>query len=115
MGHVNVIWQGDANAYALRALALAENPPLILNITGPELLSVRTLAGWFGELLGRTPSFVGSEQPDALLSNAQRAYALMGYPRVPLMRIVEWVAQWTIEGGEVLDKPTKFQVRDGRF
>jgi nucleoside-diphosphate-sugar epimerase len=115
MGHVNVIWQGDANAYALRALALAENPPLILNITGPELVSVRALAGWFGELLGRTPNLMGSEQPDALLSNAQRAYALMGYPSVPLMRVVEWVAQWVIDGGEVLDKPTQFQVRDGQF
>jgi nucleoside-diphosphate-sugar epimerase len=115
MGHVNVIWQGDANAYALRALALAECPPLVLNVTGPELLSVRTLAEWFGGLLGRTPNLVGTEQPKALLSNAQRAFARMGYPRVPVGRVVEWVARWVMEGGETLDKPTHFEVRDGRF
>jgi nucleoside-diphosphate-sugar epimerase len=115
MGHANVIWQGDANAYALRALALAECPPLVLNVTGPELLSVRMLATWFGERLGRTPNLVGTEQPKALLSNAQRAFARLGYPSVPLGRVVEWVAQWVIDGGETLDKPTHFEVRNGRF
>lgn len=115
MGHVNVIWQGDANAYALRALALAETPPLVLNITGPETLSVRALARRFGELLGRTPVFVGGEAPDALLSDAQQAFTLMGYPRVPVGKVVEWVAAWIVAGGAVHDKPTKFQVRNGRF
>jgi uncharacterized protein YbjT (DUF2867 family) len=115
MGHVNVIWQGDANAYALRAMALAETPPLILNITGPEMLSVRALARRFGELLGRTPVFAGAEAPDALLSDAQQAFALMGYPRVPVGKVVEWVTAWIVAGGAVHDKPTKFQVRNGRF
>jgi nucleoside-diphosphate-sugar epimerase len=115
MGHVNLIWQGDANAYALRCLALASRPPLILNVTGPETLSVRSLAHQFGKLMGRTPAFEGSEQPDALLSNAQRAFSLLGYPHVPLGKVIEWVASWVVQGGPVLDKPTKFQVRDGRF
>jgi nucleoside-diphosphate-sugar epimerase len=115
MGHVNVIWQGDANAYALRSLALAADPPLILNVTGPETLSVRNVALEFGELMGRTPVFEGIEQPDALLSNAQQAFSLMGYPRVPVGRAIEWVASWVMHGRPVLDKPTKFQVRDGRF
>jgi nucleoside-diphosphate-sugar epimerase len=115
MGHVNVIWQGDANAYALRSLAWAADPPLVLNVTGPETLSVRSLALQFGGLMGRTPVLEGTERPDALLSNAQRAFSLMGYPRVPVGKVIEWVASWVMCGGPVLDKPTKFQVRDGRF
>jgi nucleoside-diphosphate-sugar epimerase len=115
MGHVNVIWQGDANAYALRALLLADVPPKVLNVTGAETLSVRNLAAQFGELLGRHPVFEGSERPDALLSNAQQAFKLLGYPKTPLGRVIEWVALWVVDGGPILDKPTKFQVRDGRF
>lgn len=115
MGHVNAIWQGDANAYALRALALAESPPRVLNVTGPETVSVRSLAGCLGELLGREPCLEGEEQADALLNNAAQAFKLMGYPRVPLPQIVEWVANWVAAGGSVLGKPTRFQVRDGRF
>ena len=115
MGHANVIWQGDANAYALRALALAEVPPRVLNVTGPETVSIRWLAGAFGERFGRRPAFVGTEGDSALLSNAGRTFKLLGYPSVPLGRVIEWVAAWVIDGGPVLDKPTHFQVRDGRF
>jgi nucleoside-diphosphate-sugar epimerase len=115
MGHVNVLWQGDANAYALRALLLADVPPRILNVAGPETISVRSLALQFGELLGRSPIFEGCERREALLSNAQQAFKLLGYPSVPLGRVIEWVAAWVVDGGPVLDKPTKFQVRDGRF
>jgi len=114
-GHINCLWQGDANAYALCSLSLAESPPRILNATGPETLSVRSLALEFGELLGRQPLFEKTEQPDALLSNAQQAAKLFGYPSVPIGRVIEWVAAWVVDGGPVLDKPTKFQVRDGRF
>jgi nucleoside-diphosphate-sugar epimerase len=115
MGHVNVIWQGDANAYALRALHLAEVPPLRLNVTGPETVSIRWLAGRFSELLDRSPVFVGTEGESALLSNAGLAFKLLSYPSVPLDRVIEWVAAWVIDGGPVLDKPTHFEVRDGRF
>lgn len=115
MGHANVIWQGDANAYALRALTLAADPPLILNITGPETVSIRSLALALGGLLGVEPVLVGQEQPEALLNNAQRAHALLGYPRVPLGRILPWVADWVRQEKPTLNKPTKFQVRDGRF
>ena len=41
MGYVNVIWQGDANAMALCALAHAASPPLVVNVAGAEELSVR--------------------------------------------------------------------------
>ncbi|MBN1936887.1 MAG: NAD-dependent epimerase/dehydratase family protein [Anaerolineae bacterium] len=121
MGYVNAIWQGDANAYALRALSLASSPPQpaattrLLNVTGPETISVRRLAERFGGLLGREPVFEGEEQPDALLNDASQAFKWMGYPRVPLAQAVEWVADWVQRGGPTLDKPTKFQVRDGKF
>jgi nucleoside-diphosphate-sugar epimerase len=115
MGYANVIWQGDANAVALRALVSAESPPIVLNLTRPETVSIRALAGEFGRLLGREPILVGAEQRDALLNNAGRAHALFGPPRVRLEQMIEWVADWVRRGGPTLGKPTKFQARDGRF
>jgi nucleoside-diphosphate-sugar epimerase len=115
MGHFNVIWQGDANAFALRALHLAEVPPRPLNVTGPETISVRAAAERLGELLDRRPILNGVEQAEALLSNAGQAFQLLGYPGVALDQVIEWVAHWVIDGGAVLGKPTKYAVRDGRF
>jgi nucleoside-diphosphate-sugar epimerase len=115
MGHVNVLWQGDANAFALRALHLTEVPPRVLNVTGPETVSVRALARRFGELLDRRPVLQGVEQTEALLSNAGQAFKVLGYPSTALDQVIEWVARWVLDGGPVLDKPTKYGVRDGRF
>lgn len=115
MGSANVIWQGDANACALRALGLASSPATILNITGPERLDVRTAAEWFGRRLGRPPVFDGTEAPDALLSDASQALRLFGPPRVGLETLMEWVATWMEHGGRQLERPTKFEVRDGGF
>ncbi len=115
MGHFNVIWQGDANEMALRSLALADAPPAVLNVTGPETVSVRRVAAHLGERLGREPILVGEEQPTALLSNAGRAHARFGYPSVPLETLVDWVADWVAAGGATHGKPTKFGVRSGRF
>ena len=115
MGNVNVIWQGDANRAILRALSVATSPPRVLNLTGPETVSVRYLATRFGQLLERTPTFVGEEAPTALLSNASRAHGLFGYPRVPLESMLRWVAHWVIDGGRALGKPTHFEARDGKF
>lgn len=115
MGHVNVIWQGDANEFALRSLKLCDSPPAILNVTGPETISVRWLAERFGELLSREPVITGSEADTALLSNAGKALELFGYPKVTLERMIEWTAAWVKAGGETLDKPTKFGQRDGKF
>ena len=112
----NVIWQADANAHALASLALASSPPLVMNVAGPEQLSVRRVAGQFAELMGKDDvQFSGEEAPDALLSNAQLSHRLFGYPRVTAQQMIRWVADWTKRGGTTLNKPTHFETRDGKF
>lgn len=115
MGYLNAIWQGDANAMALRAFAHADSPPTILNVTGPERLAVREVAERFGALLGRDVAFVGEAAPDALLSDPSRALALMGPPRIGADQLIPMIADWLRQGRPLLDKPTHFEVRDGRF
>jgi nucleoside-diphosphate-sugar epimerase len=115
MGNVNVIWQGDANAIALRCLSHAQSPPLVLNVTGPETVSIRHLALRFGELLDRVPILIGEEAPTALLSNAAQCFRLFGYPTVPLEQMIRWVADWVRHGGATLNKPTHYETRDGKF
>ncbi|MYA71936.1 NAD(P)-dependent oxidoreductase [Candidatus Poribacteria bacterium] len=115
MGNVNVIWQGDANAVALRAFAHCQSPPLVLNVTGPETVSVRYLASCFGRLFNKVPRFEDEEASTALLSNAAQCHQLFGYPRVSLGQMIEWVAEWVQIGGTTLRKPTHFEVRDGKF
>lgn len=114
-GSVNVVWQGDANRYALSALARATVEPLVLNVTGPETASVRWLATELGWRLGREPVFGGAEAPTALLSNAARCFGLFGYPSVSLAEMLDWTVAWLAGGGELLDKPTHFAERSGRF
>lgn len=115
MGNVNVVWQGDANEWTLRALGHCSSPATVLNITGPETLSVRQLAERLGVLLGVEPRFVGEEQPNALLNNASVAHSLFGYPRLGVQTLLELVAAWVGSDGELLGRPTKFQVRSGAF
>ena len=94
---------------------LAQNPAVALNLTGPETISVRRFAGRFGEKFGIEPQFTGTEAQTALLNDAGACHARFGYPRVPLDRIVDWVAHWVKIGGTTLNKPTHFQTRDGKF
>lgn len=115
MGNVNVIWQGDANAVALRAFAHCQSPPLVLNVTGSETVSIRYLASCFGAIFNKSPRFEGEEAATALLSNASRCHQLFGYPRISLGQMIERVAEWVRIGGTTLRKPTYFEVRDGKF
>jgi nucleoside-diphosphate-sugar epimerase len=116
MGFVNVIWQGDANAFALAALVRATAPePFVVNVAGPTVLRVRDLAVALGERLGVEPTFRRSEAPDALLSNGARMRELLDEPLLPLDTLLDWVAGWIAHGGRLLNKPTAFEQRDGRF
>jgi nucleoside-diphosphate-sugar epimerase len=114
-GHANVIWQGDENAIALRAFDLAQTPPFVLNVTGPEIISIRKLAQQFGELFQIAPIFTGSEAETALLSDASQCHRLFGYPQVTLEQMIRWVAHWVKISGPTLAKPTHFEIRTGKF
>jgi nucleoside-diphosphate-sugar epimerase len=113
-GHVNVIWQADANAQALRALAHCTAPTSGLNVSGPAT-SVRALAAAFGERFGRAPVFAGAEAATAWLVDTTEAERLFGPPQVPLLRMIDWTADWVARGGSSLGKATHYEVRDGNY
>jgi hypothetical protein len=115
MGYLNALWQGDACDMSLQALTCASEPPFVINIAGPELLSVRGVAEDFGERFQRPVRFEGTESGDALLSNAQKAFQLFGYPRISAGQMMTWIADWVSRNGETLAKPTHFENRAGRF
>lgn len=115
MGHFNVIWQGDANAAALQSFEYCSSPPLFLNLTGPELLSVRSVCEQMSDLMNRPVRFIGTEAETALLSDPANALKLFGQPKTKAERLIEWISKWVAEGGSSLGKPTHFEMRDGRF
>jgi nucleoside-diphosphate-sugar epimerase len=115
MGRFNCIWQGDALAHIIASIDLARSPAEILNVTGPEILSIRETAETFGKLLGLEPIFTGEEQSTAWLNNAGKAIQLFGAPEVTPNQMMTWIADWLKNDGETLGKPTKFEVRSGKF
>jgi hypothetical protein len=115
LGHVNFIWQGDAAAQALRCLAHCDTPTSPINVSGDEILSVRDLAAKFGALLNREPVIVSSEQPTAWLTDTSQATKLFGLPIVDTERLIAWTANWVARSMPSLGKPTKYEVRDGRY
>jgi nucleoside-diphosphate-sugar epimerase len=115
MGYLNTIWQADASAMTLESLRYADSPPNVINITGPELLSVRQVAEEFAKKFGKLVRFEGTESSDALLSNAAKSYELFGRPRVSAQQVINWTADWVRRGGTTLAKPTHFEERAGQF
>jgi nucleoside-diphosphate-sugar epimerase len=115
MGHVNLIWQRDACAHAIQCLDLAGSPAVPVNVTGPDILSVRTLAGELGRRLGRVPAFSGRETELAWLNDASWSHRQFGNPPTPLQDMLDWTAAWLQEGGRTLGKPTHFETSDGKF
>ncbi|MBE1876583.1 NAD-dependent epimerase/dehydratase family protein [Myceligenerans pegani] len=115
MPAVNVAWQGDISSWALRSIELASTPPAVLNATGPETVSVRTIADRLAERMGTALELTGTEAADALLSDAGATFERYGYPTVPLGTLIDWVAEWVGSGGRQLGKATKFQQRVGQY
>ncbi len=115
MGFVNLIWQRDANSYIACAIDIAGVPAEILNVAGPETISVSELAKIIGRRIGKEPIFVNEPAETALLSNAGKCFRLFGYPQMSLLEMIERITDWVMSGGELLGKETKFQVRDGKF
>lgn len=100
-GFANAIWQGDASNQILRSLELAAAPAKIINVTGPETFAIRDVAHRLGRLLGKPVIVSGEENGSVRLNNARYANALFGNPAVPLGRILEWIAHWVKNGGEI--------------
>lgn len=115
MGHVNVIWQPDSSEMAIRSLLHTTVPANVINITGPETLSVRWLSERIAEGLGKEVTFVGTESDSALLSNASKSHELFGYPQTTIREMIDLVCEWTLLEGDLLDKPTHFQEREGKY
>ena len=114
-GYANVIWQGDVANQVIRCLDLAESPPKILNLTGPETISIRDVAQKFGTLMNKEVRIAGEENGMGYLSNAAQAHALLGQPSVNPDLVIEWIAYWIQAGGESLGKPTHFEAQDGKY
>ena len=115
LGHVNFIWQGDASSQALRCLAHCTTPTSPINVSGHEILAVRDLAAKFGARFGRTPVLVGKEEPTAWLTDTSQAVTLFGLPVVDTEQLIAWTADWVARSMPSLGKPTKYEVRDGRY
>jgi len=115
MGAVNLIWQRDANDYIIRSISLAQSPPTILNVTGPDTVLVRQLAEKIGKELNNKPQFISREEKTTLLSNASFCLSMFGYPQTTLEEMVSLIVKWVKSGKKVLNKPTKYDIRNGKF
>lgn len=115
MGAVNLIWQRDANDYIIRSITLADSPPTILNVTGSEVIPVRRLVEKIAAILEKKPKFVSQEADTALLSDASRCIDAFGPPESSLDQMISMIVTWVVSGKKTLNKPTKYDMRDGKF
>ncbi|MGD7788970.1 NAD-dependent epimerase/dehydratase family protein [Propionibacteriaceae bacterium Y1700] len=115
MGFANIVWQGYCNEVIIRSLLHADVPPFLLNLTGPETLSIRRTAQKMAAAMGAEVEIVGEESDTALLSDSSKCMSLFGYPDKALDELITATAEWVKGDGPLLDKPTHFQTRDGKF
>lgn len=111
----NFIWQGSANEIAIRGLLHAQSPAFKMNVTGPETVSIRFVAERFGKMFGKTAVFENEEGNNAYLNNAMKAMEIFGYPSVSAETLIKWQAEYILDGGKTLDKPTHFEERKGSY
>ncbi len=116
-GYFNCIWQGDVCEYAIRSLKYCDNPPFLLNVTGPEAISLYRAAAAIGEILGKQPVFNGDPYAadSAMFSCTKKLNGLMGYPLMPLEQMMKIVAEWVAAGGKAINAPTHFETTDGKY
>lgn len=115
MGYANVIWQGDANAMILQTILHCKTPAFPINITGPELISIKEIAYKFGKLMNKPVKITGTENDTALLGNAELSFKLFGKPKISINNILRWTAKWIEDEKRLLGKPTHFETRDGKY
>ena len=115
MGYVNLIWQGDALDYIARAVSLASAPMSFLNVTGPEIIPLRYMAKQIGAYINRPVQFKGNEEKDALISDAERCFKIFGHPCHDLDFLIKTITFWVAQGKPSLNKPTRYDQREGRF
>ncbi len=104
-GHCNVIWQGDANSMALRALGHCTAPTQPLNVSGPETVSIRALAEAFGSRFDKPPRFDGKRSADGLARQFGRG--------APAVRLSGRAARPHDRLGGRLGQPRPAQPRQG--
>lgn len=114
-GVFNCIWQGDVCEFAIRSLLRTAVPPEKLNVSSPEAISIRWAAKELGKRLGKEPTFTGEEVQSALFSNCQKMVRMMGAPSVGILELIDMVAQWVQQGGEVISAPTHFETTNGTY
>ncbi|MBQ2695812.1 MAG: NAD(P)-dependent oxidoreductase, partial [Clostridia bacterium] len=112
---LNCIWQGSANEIAIRGLLHATAPATIMNVTGPETVSIAKAAKMLAEYLGKEAIFEGTPGTDAYLNDASLAMETFGYPAVSIKTLIRWQAEWILDGGRSLGKPTHFEERKGSY
>jgi len=111
----NCVWQRYVNEAALRSLHLAASEPVSLNVTGLETVNVRHAAACLGRLLGKEPVFSGTEGECGILCNSQKCMRYFGYPDMSVAELIERQAEWVLQGGRQLGRPTHFEEQKGKF
>jgi len=112
---VNIIWQGDASEQILRTLRHCTTPTTPLNIGGPDPVAIADLAHLFAEHFGKEPIFKGQPADTAWINDTAQATRLFGPPAIELEQMVAWTAAWVAKDRPNYGKPTRCEVRDGRF